>query len=67
MDELILVSSDGDFACLLDFAVNRGKKVKVISPSKKLSYLIRKMNLDIIWLDEIINKIAKKEKAPGKD
>ena len=67
IDELVLVSSDGDFACLLEFATERGKKVKVISPSKRLSYLIRKMNLDIVWLYELIDKIAQKEKAPGKD
>ncbi len=54
-DNLILVSSDGDFACLLEFAKSRGKYVRVISPSQKLSYLIRKMNIDITWLQEMVH------------
>ncbi len=54
-DNLILISSDGDFACLLEFAKQRGKYVRVISPSDKLSYLIRKMNIDITWIQEMVH------------
>ncbi len=55
LDNLILISSDGDFACLLAFAIERGKYVRVLSPSQKLSYLIRKMNIDITWLQEMVH------------
>ncbi len=57
--DLILVSSDGDFACLLEFAKQRGKYVRVISPSQKLSYLIRKMNIDITWVQEMVHRWEK--------
>ncbi len=62
----ILVSSDGDFACLLRFAIGHKKNIRVVSPSRKLSYLIRKLNIPITYLDDIKNLI-KKEKAPGRD
>ena len=63
---LVLVSSDGDFACLLKFALQNKKNVRVVSPSRKLSYLIRKLNIPITYLSDLKNLIQK-EKAPGRD
>ena len=65
-DNFILVSSDGDFACLLKFALENKKYVRVVSPSRKLSYLIRKLNIPITYLCDIKN-LVQKEKAPGRD
>ncbi|MBU4480474.1 NYN domain-containing protein [Patescibacteria group bacterium] len=66
MDNIALVSSDGDFSCLLEFAKNEGKNIHVISPSKKLSFLIRRMNLKIIYLKDL-KELLRKEKAPGRN
>ena len=66
MDRLVLVSSDGDFSCLLTFALAEGKDVHVISPSQRLSYLIRKLNIKITFLRDLKDLVIK-EKAPGRN
>ncbi len=63
-DEFVLVSSDGDFSCLLEFAKSEKKSVHVISPSTKLSYLIRKLNIKTTFMRDLKNLI-KKEKTPN--
>ncbi len=63
---IVLVSSDGDFSCLLEFALKEGKKVTVISPSRKLSYLIRRLNIPITYLNDIL-ELVKNEKTPGRN
>ena len=65
-DKLVLVSSDGDFACFVKFALEKKKEIQIISPFKNLSYLIKKIqNIKIIFLFEIKELI--KEKAPNED
>lgn len=66
LSKIILVSSDGDFSCLLEFALKEGKKVAVISPSRKLSYLIRRLNIPITYLSDIL-ELVKKEKTPDRN
>ena len=61
-DSFILVSSDGDFACLLEFAKNEGKEIGVISPSKKLSYLIRRLYCETTYLNSLRKKLDKKKR-----
>ena len=63
LDEIVLVSSDGDFACLLEFAKNERKNIKVVSPSKKLSYLIRRLYCEITYLNSL-RKMVEKKKRP---
>ena len=63
-DNFVLVSSDGDFACLLEFAKEEGKNIKVISPSKKLSYLIRRLFCEVTYLNSLKKKISRKTKRP---
>ncbi len=47
----IIVSSDGDYAGLVQFL--RDKKIfrMLISPSNKCSYLLRKLNIPIVYLE----------------
>ena len=63
LDEVVLISSDGDFACLLEFAKNEGKNIKIVSPSKKLSYLIRRLYCEITYLNSL-KKMVEKKKRP---
>jgi len=63
-DDFVLVSSDGDFACLLEFAKNEKKNIKVISPSKKLSYLIRRLFCEVTYLGSLEKKLKGKKKRP---
>ncbi len=61
--DFVLVSSDGDFACLLEFAKKESKRIKVVSPSKKLSYLIRRLYCEITYLNSL-RKMVEKKKRP---
>ncbi len=64
-DDFVLVSSDGDFSCLLEFAQSEKKTVHVVSPSGKLSYLIRRLDLKVTFLRDLKNLLSvNKEKTP---
>lgn len=70
LDKAVFVSSDGDFAGLIAFF--RDKKVlkTVISPSNNCSFLLRKLNIPIVYLETQKNHLlqkAGKEKAPNTD
>lgn len=64
----ILVSGDGDYACLVAFLREKGSFGALISPNNKCSFLLRKLNIPIVYLNTIRNKVmAQKKKAPGED
>ena len=50
-DQAVIVSSDGDYAGLVKFLREKGVLDSVISPSNKCSYLLRKLNIPLIYLD----------------
>ncbi|MEK7198262.1 MAG: NYN domain-containing protein [Patescibacteria group bacterium] len=50
-DNAILVSSDGDYACLVKFFKENKVLHSVISPSNKCSFLLRKLNTPLVYLD----------------
>ncbi|MFA6304479.1 MAG: NYN domain-containing protein [Patescibacteria group bacterium] len=72
-DQAILVSGDGDFACLASFLLNRKVLGKIIAPNRKqCSYLIRKIYTKSIYdrpifLDDFRFRLAVKEKTPDTD
>ena len=68
-DQAILVTSDGDYAGLVKFLKNKGAFHSLISPSNKCSFLLRKLNIPIVYLDRKRNNLryAQNEKAPGRD
>lgn len=70
-DQAILVSSDGDYAGLVKFLRDRKSFLVLVSPSNNCSFLLRKLNIPIVYLDiqrgKLVLDRTKKEKAPGKD
>lgn len=70
LDKAIIVSSDGDYASLVKFLMERGKLRIVLSPHAKdlCSILLKRTNAPIAYLSdqESILRI-KKEKAPDGD
>jgi len=58
-DKAVIVSSDGDYACLVDFLKGKNVFLSLVSPSNKCSYLLRKLNIPIIYLDTQRRKIEK--------
>jgi len=70
-DQAILVSSDGDYAGLVKFLNARKVFRALISPNNKCSFLLRKLNVPIVYLNSQRKKLelnnSKKEKAPERD
>ena len=69
-ENAIIISSDGDYAELVNFLKEKNVLRAVISPSNKCSYLLRKQNIRLIYLDsqrEKLEIVQIKEKAPGGD
>jgi uncharacterized LabA/DUF88 family protein len=59
-DKAILISSDGDYAGLVSFLKERGKFRALISPSSNCSFLLRKLNISIVYLDSKKNTLQKR-------
>jgi uncharacterized LabA/DUF88 family protein len=51
-DEIVLVSSDGDYACVMDFLITRGRRPIILSPSRapKCSILLKRTGARIAYL-----------------
>ena len=54
--EAVIVASDGDYACLVKFLKEKKSFLSLLSPSNKCSYLLRKLNVPIVYLDTKKNK-----------
>jgi len=62
----VLVSSDGDFACLVRFLKSRSQFKMLISPDQRCSYLLRKLYVPTLYLNTQMENVCidpKKEKA----
>lgn len=69
-NHVVLVSNDGDYAPLVGFLKDKKVFRSLISPSNKCSYLLRKLNIPIVFLDtqkSNLEQLPKKEKALGRD
>jgi uncharacterized LabA/DUF88 family protein len=67
INEVLLISGDGDFSCLIDFLCEKKIfKTLVIPNSKFCSCLLRKKNIQMVFLDDarLFPKITKKRKSP---
>lgn len=66
-DQAIIVSSDGDFACLAKFLLNRKRLRVILSPSNNCSILLIHTNAPITYLNEAKTHIGENEKAPDEN
>lgn len=55
--QAVIVSSDGDYAELVGFLKEKGALRMVISPNNKCSYLLRKQNIPLLYLDTQRSKL----------
>lgn len=65
--QVVIISGDGDFSCLIDFLTEKKLLKVLLLPNKKYSsYLLRKKSCPKAFLDDkdLVNKIAKKRKDP---
>ncbi len=58
-DRAIIVSSDGDFYCLIEHLHDNSKLEKVITPNYKYSSLLRKFAKNIVQISLFKNKVKK--------
>jgi len=68
-NNIVLVSGDGDFSCLIDFLVEKKKFKTILIPSRKYcSYLLRKKKCSLTFLDNerLLPNIIKRERTPGR-
>jgi uncharacterized LabA/DUF88 family protein len=69
-DDVVLVSGDGDYASLASFLREKNVFKTLISPSNNCSFLLRKLNIPIVYLNTQKSNLVKndqKEKAPDTD
>ncbi|HCC59922.1 MAG: hypothetical protein A2402_00835 [Candidatus Staskawiczbacteria bacterium RIFOXYC1_FULL_37_43] len=59
-DKAVIVSSDGDYAELVEFLKNKKALLSVVSPSNKCSYLLRRQNTPLLYLDTQRRKLEGK-------
>jgi len=59
----VIVSGDGDFHCLIEHFENKGKLLKVLTPTKRYSGLLRKFNQNnyISRIDLLKNSLEQKK------
>lgn len=57
-NKAVIISGDGDFACLMEFLSQRKKLAKIITPTAKYSKLLKPYEKYILPLKEISNSIA---------
>ena len=65
-DGAILVSSDGDFSSTVEFLKSKNKFKLLISPYENCSFLLRKLNIKITYIKDILT-LVEKEKTPNED
>jgi len=65
-EKQILVTSDGDYAGLVKFLINKNRLRIILSPStrEKCSILLKRTNAPITYLTDVKTKIELKRKSP---
>lgn len=58
--QAIIVTGDGDFACLIEFLTEKEKLLKILAPNAKYSKLLSKYDDKILTLDKLIKTFGKK-------
>lgn len=58
-DKAIIVTGDGDFACLMDFLEVKGKLLHVLTPNHKYSKLLQPFAHRIVHISSLKNSLKK--------
>lgn len=64
-DKAVIVSGDGDFACLLEFLVEHGKLARLLAPNEKFSKLLLPFDNYIVRLSKVADSFANKKAKTG--
>ena len=64
-EKAIIVSSDGDFACLLEFLQDNNKLLRVLTPNSQYSKLLKPYSKYIVELSKLKNSLEYKKAGIG--
>ncbi|OGZ72794.1 MAG: hypothetical protein A2908_00230 [Candidatus Staskawiczbacteria bacterium RIFCSPLOWO2_01_FULL_38_12b] len=62
-DKAVIVASDGDYAELVQFLKEKEALRMVVSPNNKCSYLLRKQNIPLLYIDTQRKKVERINKS----
>ncbi len=66
--EAIIVTGDGDFACLVRFLNEKKVLARVIAPrASRCSIFLKRVTNHITFLEDSVHLLVQNEKAPGED
>lgn len=60
-EKAIIVSGDGDFFCLIEYLENKGKLLKIITPNRKYSSLLKRYADYILVVAPLKEKLEKQK------
>ena len=63
-NKAVIVSSDGDYASLVKFLKNKSALHTLISPSNKCSFLLRKLDVPMVYLETQKSNLFLDKKSP---
>lgn len=66
-NQAIIVSSDGDYAAMVKFLKYKKVFHTLLSPHDKCSFLLRKLNIKIVYLGTQRSILSLNKKAPSED
>jgi uncharacterized LabA/DUF88 family protein len=58
-DKAVIVTSDGDFACLLKYLKDKDKLLRIVTPNTRFSSLFRPFSGMIVTLEKMKEKLCK--------
>lgn len=64
-DKAVIVSGDGDFACLMEYLRDNDKLLKIITPTRKYSQLLEPYRVFMLRAEQIKNAIEYKKARLG--
>jgi len=64
-DKAIIISNDGDFACLVEYLEDNGKLLHILTPNHKYSKLLKPFSKYIVGLDQFRSTLEYKKTGIG--
>lgn len=66
-DKAVIVTGDGDFACLMEFLEDKGKLLRILTPNAKYSQLLKPFASYIVRVDQLKQSLAYNGRSNQKD
>jgi len=64
-DKAVIVSGDGDFACLMEFLEEKGKLLHVLTPNHRYSKLLKPFSQYIVHMSQLKQSVEYKKTGIG--